>query len=199
MCLALLAAGACRIRTDFDDTVFTCPAASACPDGLTCVDEICVAAADGGGDGDGGGPADGAPTVCELAAQAPDNDGCGAAINLTAGALAAGGTTVYGDTTGYAADLSPSTLPGCTGSPEPGPDAIYALDAQSGDALHAALATEGWSGAMYLLDACATTAACLGGGVDTADIDIAAAGRVYLIVDSTGDAGCYTLQVELIR
>ena len=204
MCLALLAASACRISTNFDDTVFTCPGQSACPDGLLCVDEICVVPADaGGGDGDGGSP-DAALTVCERAAQADNNDGCNVAIDLTTAALAAGGTTAYGDTTGYAGDLSPSTLAGCTGSAEPGPDAVYEIDALAGDMLHASLTTEGWNGAIYLLDGCSTSAACLGGsdelaGIEEADIVIDAADLLYLIVDSTGAAGCYTLEVELIR
>ena len=114
----------------------------------------------------------------------------------------------YGDTTGYANDLAPSVLPGCTGSPEPGPDAVYRLALSAGDTLHAELRTTGHDGAIYLLDGCSLTATCRGGAdalgagaIDQATIAITTTGTYYLVVDasSAGAAGCYALRMSITR
>jgi hypothetical protein len=191
-CLAL-AASACRIHTpDFDDTVFSCSTEEPdCPGGQTCVVDVCMELTE--------------PDAAIEECQPADNDACGDAANVTAAALA--GTTLRGDTTGYANDLVPSVLPGCTESPEPGPDAIYRIDALAGDMLHATLTPEGWNSALYLIDGCSGTAGCLGGddqggsSIDEATIAITADDTYFLVVDSSSasGAGCYALQLELIR
>jgi hypothetical protein len=195
-CLAL-AAVACRIHTpDFDDTTFACSEQDmTCPEGLTCNGTICVDDT----------PDAGTEVDADEACQPADNDACANAIDVTAAALA--GVTLYGDTTGYANDLVPSVLPGCTESPEPGPDAIYRIDAQAGDTVHATLTPVGWNSALYLIDGCSGTATCLGGddqfgsSTDEATIAITTADTYFLVIDSstTSGAGCYTLQLELVR
>lgn len=194
-----LAAAGCRFDADYGDSALRCSAAApACPPGFACVGDVCRRGADGP-------PGDAGPdaSVCELAAAAADNDGCGAAIDLTPAALAAGGATVHGDTTGYTNDLTPSTLPGCTGAPEPGPDALYRLTLAAGDTVHLTLAPEGWTGAVYLIDACTGTAACEGGAAafTAATIPITAAGTYYVVVDAptAGAAGCFTLAARIAR
>lgn len=193
--------GACAFDADYGGTQLRCPSGSPrCPDGQTCVNEVCVASAPGDAPPGDGGPDAG---VCDLAARAPDNDGCGAALDLTAAALVAGGTLAYGDTTGYGNDLTPSTLPGCTGAPEPGPDAIYRLALQPGDTVTATLSPAGWTGAIYVTDACTATAACKGGAAAfaTATVPITTAGTYYVVVDApaSGDAGCFSLAIAVTR
>lgn len=199
LCAVLL--GACAFDADYGGTQLRCPPESpACPEGYACVAEVCVSGSPDGGGPDGAGPD---ATACELATQAPDNDGCGAAIDLTAAALAAGGTTAYGDTTGYANDLTPSTLPGCTGQPQPGPDALYRMTLAPGDTVTLTLSPEGWTGAVYLIDACTGTAGCEGGAAafSQATIAITAAGTYYVVVDAptTGAAGCFALAAAIAR
>jgi len=198
---------ACAFDADYRGTALKCSAAApACPDGYACVADVCVTggAIDAAASGDGPG-GDGAPGpdagVCDLAAQVADNDGCGAAINLTSAALTPGGTIAYGDTRGYANDLVPTSLTGCTGSPEPGPDAIYRLTLAAGDTLTATLESQGWTGAIYVIDACSSTAACKGGAASFAQATapITVAGTYYLVVDSTGAAGCFALSVAVVR
>jgi hypothetical protein len=197
-----LAVGACRIHTpDFDGTDFLCSEDEPdCPPGQRCSGEgMCVDLVDAGAadDAPGGDAAD----LCAPA----DNDACGDAIDVTDQALA--GVTLRGDTTGYANDLSPSILPGCTESPEPGPDAIYSIAGLAGDQLQVTLTPDGWNSAVYLIDGCSGTAACLGGddapgtGIEEATIAIGAADTYYLIVDSSAaaGAGCYELELTLIR
>jgi hypothetical protein len=199
-CLAL-AAVACRIHTpDFDGTDFACSEDEPeCPAGFSCRGGMCER-----DDVDAGEGADAAADANETC-QPVDNDACASALDVTTAALA--GVTLYGDTTGFANDLSPSVLPGCTESPEPGPDAIYQIDALAGDTLHATLTPDGWNSALYLIDGCSGTAACLGGddapgtGIDDATIPIAANDTYFLIVDASlaAGAGCYTLELSLER
>jgi hypothetical protein len=203
---------ACGLDPRYDDTHFRCPPESpTCPEGFTCVAERCeaiagtdAALADAGTDG----APDGPPDVCALAAAAPDNDHCAAAIDLTAAATMPAGATVYGDTTGYASDLNPAIIATCTGAPTPGADAIYKIDAAATDQLVLELALVDSDGALYLLDGCSTGAACLGGEDDTAvgniemrTFSIPATDTYYIVVDSrlttpSGD-GCFTLRARL--
>lgn len=199
-------AAACRFDGSYDGTHLRCSAADPrCPDGFTCVADVCTEPGDATDATDAAGPD---ASVCELAAQAPDNDRCAAALDVTTAARAAGGTMVYGDTTGYAADLAPSTLPGCTGSVEPGPDAIYKLTLQAGDQVALSLAPVAHDGAVYVLDGCSLTASCKGGAdalgagaIDAASVPIAAAGTYYVVVDASlmAAAGCYALSVAITR
>lgn len=195
--LVALFLGACRFDADYGGTELRCPPESpACPDGYACVAEVCVTG--GGTDA----PATDA-SACELAAQAPDNDLCGAAIDLTAAALAAGGTIAYGDTTGYVNNLTPSSLPGCTGEPQPGPDALYRMTLAAGDTVTLTLSPEGWTGAVYLIDACTSTAGCEGGAAafSQASIAITAPGTYYVVVDAPASsaAGCFALAAAIAR
>lgn len=199
--LALALAAACGFDADYGGTMLRCPpGAPTCPAGFTCVAEVCTptGASDGGVDA----------SACALAALAPDNDTCATAIDLTAAALAPGGATAYGDTTGYAADLAPATLPGCTETVEPGPDAVYRLTLAAGDDVTIALAPSSHDAGFYLIDACSLTATCVGGadspgagGQEQRTLTVASAGTYYLVVDAStaSAAGCYTLTVAIAR
>ncbi|MBP9204852.1 MAG: hypothetical protein KBG28_12855 [Kofleriaceae bacterium] len=200
-----LAGAACGFDADYAGTRLRCPGSSpACPPGFTCVAEVCTPADE---TVDASARTDG-PTgsVCERAAAAADNDRCAAAIDLSAAARAAGGATVYGDTTGYAGDFAPVVLPGCTGSVAPGPDAVYRLDLQAGDQLDLTLAPELHDGAVYLLAACGAAATCVGGAdtfgpgaIDEVSLTISTTTTYYLVVDASivTAAGCFTLTVRV--
>lgn len=207
-CLAIAAnVVGCGLDPDYTGTEFRCPPeAPQCPPGFTCQAGVCRPA--GGTDADAGAdaPADGPIDACTAAMQAPDNDQCAAAIDLTAPAMQPAGATVYGDTRGYASDLSPAIIATCTGAPNPGPDAIYRIDATAGAQVMMELAPVDWDGAVYLLDACSGSASCLGGddgmgvgAIDAAMITVPSAGTYYVVVDSqaTARAGCFTLRVRL--
>ena len=210
-CLAGAAiAGGCGLDPDYRNTEFQCPAESPeCPPGFTCEAGVCrpIGAADARADGvSADAPIDGPLDVCALAMQAADNDQCSQAIDLTAAAAQPAGATVYGDTTGYASDLNPAIIATCTGAPNPGPDAIYRVDAPAGTQVVLELAPVDWDGAVYLLDGCAAAASCLGGedgmgigALDMAMITVTAADTYFIVVDSqaTARAGCYTLRVRI--
>ncbi|MBZ0238973.1 MAG: hypothetical protein K8M05_42070 [Deltaproteobacteria bacterium] len=205
--LAVVAAAGltgCAFDADYAGTSLRCPASSPrCPDGYTCVDEVCTrAGATDAGDGDGDAPdASGADAgVCDLAAAEGTRDTCGQARDLTAAASAAGGTRVHGNTTGYANDLTPSTLPDCTTSPEPGSDGIWRITVTAGQTLAVTFSPEGWSGDVYIVDACTATATCEGGGPMFSSVSVTpAAGTYYIVVDARtpSEAGCYHLDVAL--
>ncbi len=197
----LVALAACRFDGDYDGTALSCPPTSpACPPGYACIAERCTRTIDGP-------PGDAGPdaSVCELAALADDNDGCGDSIDLTSDALAPGGARAHGDTTGYANDLTPNSLPDCTGAQEPGPDAVYRLDLAAGDTVHLTLMPESWTGAVYLIDSCTGMVGdtCLGGAGSFSEevIAITAAGTYFIVVDgpSSGAAGCFTLAARIER
>jgi len=211
-CAIALAIAGCGLDPAYDGTHFRCPPeAPTCPPGFACVAGLCElpGTADARVDA-GDGPPDGPPDVCALAAQAPDNDRCSGAIDLTAAARTAAGATVYGDTTGYASDLNPAIIATCTGAPTPGRDAIYRIDGNATDQLVLELAPVDWDAAIYVLDGCSTSAACLGGHDDIAignleqrTIALPATATYYIIVDSrlttataTGD-GCFTLRARI--
>jgi hypothetical protein len=210
---AVVVAAGCGLDPSYDGTHFRCPLeAPTCPAGYTCIAGMCEsgvptdARIDAGPDG----MPDGPPDVCALAALAPDNDVCGAAIDVTAAAVTPAGAIVHGDTTGYASNLNPPIIATCTGAPNPGPDAIYRVDANANDVLRLELALTDWDGAIYVLDGCSAAANCLG-GADTidvgsiempADVTLAATDTYFIVVDSrlttaTG-SGCYTLKVRLL-
>lgn len=195
----------CGLSPRYDDTHFRCPAESPdCPAGFTCVAGTCERVGpDAPTTGDGA--PDATADVCTLAHAAPNNDLCSGAIDVTTAARA-GGATVYGDTTGYASNLNPAIIATCTGAMNPGPDAIYRVDANAGDTLTVTLTPTDWDGAVYVLDGCSGSAGCLGGddqmpagSIDTADIPITTAGTYYVVVDSQqpSRAGCFTLNVAL--
>jgi hypothetical protein len=197
--VASLGAG-CTFDADYGDTQLMCPESSPrCPAGYTCVNTVCVVP--GGPDAatDGAGPDAG---VCELAAMEGENDGCGASRDLTAAASAAGGTVAHGDTTGYVDDLTPSTLPDCTGSPEPGPDAIFRVNLVVGESLAVTLTTDGWLGDVYVTDACTQIADCLDGAMQNTAVTVGpvgTAGTYYIVVDArtAGVSGCFSLSATI--
>lgn len=200
MLVAVGAAGltACSFKADYGDTNLRCPPSSPrCPDGYTCVNEVCTM----GGAEDGGIDAtDAPPSTCDLAIGEGTRDTCGQARDLTPAANLAGGTTVYGNTTGYASDLTPSTLPDCTTSPEPGPDAIWRVTLTAGQSLTVTLMPDGWSGDVYVVDACTPTADCVGGGAMFSPVTVMpTAGMYYIVVDSrsAGVSGCFALDVAI--
>ncbi len=198
---ALAIAAGCGFDADYGDATVTCADVDPrCPAGYQCVAGTCRSSPPPAIDAAGPDA-----SVCALAAQQPDDDRCAAAIDLT---LSATTREVFGDTTGYANDLAPSVLPGCTESPEPGPDAVYRLALTAGDTLHAELRTTGHDGAIYLLDGCSLTATCRGGAdalgagaIDQATIAIATTGTYYLVVDASSAtaAGCYALRLSVTR
>jgi hypothetical protein len=202
--LAVVGASACKPDANYDDTHFRCPAESPeCPDGFSCIAGFCER--DGPDAAGPDGAPDATPDVCELAAQAPDNDLCSGAIDLTTAALTPAGATAYGDTTGYASNLNPPIIATCTGAMNPGPDAIYRVDAAANGTLAVTLTPTDWDGAVYVLDGCSGSATCLGGddqggdgSIDTDAISVTP-GTYYVVVDSQqpGRAGCFTLHVEL--
>jgi hypothetical protein len=190
---------ACSFDADYGGTQLRCPPASPrCPDGYTCVNETCTM----NGGTDGGGPDGVTPDAgaCDLAIGEGTRDTCGQARDLTPAANMAGGTTVYGNTTGYANDLTPSTLPNCTTSPEPGPDAVWRVTITAGQSLTVTFSPEGWSGDVYVINACSSTATCMGGGAMFTPVTLTpAAGTYYIVVDSraAGANGCFALDVEI--
>jgi hypothetical protein len=206
--IAALVSSACGVDRDYDDTRFRCPpSAPDCPDGFTCVAGVCepLSAPDADPDGDGGTP-DGPPDVCALAALAPDNDLCAEAIDVATAARAPGGTTVYGDTTGYGGEVSPGVIVGCTEAPMPGVDAMYRFDATTAETVELELRPLDWDGAIYLLDGCSSSAPCEGGSentgvgaVESATITLDHAATYYVIVDAqtAGRAGCFALDVAI--
>lgn len=192
----------CSFDADYGGTSLACPPSSPrCPDGYTCVNQVCTR--DGTTDAGDATDTSGADAgTCDLAAAEGTRDTCGQARDLTAAASAAGGTRVHGNTSGYANDLTPSTLPDCTTSPEPGPDGIWRVSVTAGQTLTVTFSPEGWSGDVYVIDACTSTATCEGGGPMFSPVSVTpTAGTYYIVVDSrmAGAAGCYALDVALTQ
>jgi hypothetical protein len=216
LCWALiLVGGGCTFDEDYGGTAFQCsPPENRCPAGQECVGGRCVvpgapdaAPADAPPDAaaDGSSP-DAALGVCELAAMAPDNDGCVAAREIL-GAGAPGGVTVYGDTRGYVNDIAPTVPVSCSGNPENGPDAIYEIAATSGQTITATVSPEAYDVGVYILDACASGAMCLDGanmigtGSEVATATVSATKTYFIVVDANAaanpSAGCFALHVTL--
>ena len=157
-------------------------------------------------DAPAGTPDAGGGSVCGMAAAAPDNDTCAAAIDVTTAAGGAGGATVYGDTTGYVDDLIPPT-PGCIGYEMDGPDAIYAVQATAGRTLRATVTPEGWDVGVYILSTCSDAATCtvgadvgFSGDAETVDYVVPTTATYYVVVDgwATSAYGCFTLNVSIL-
>jgi hypothetical protein len=130
-------------------------------------------------------------------------DTCAEAIDITAAASAAGGTTEAGSTAGYTNTLEPPTA--CTVYGEDGPDVIYYVVASSGDNLAVVMTPTGYDGAVYILSNCDNDS-CVAGAdsgfdsdAETLSYPIPADGTYYIVVDSfmTDEFGNYTLAVTL--
>jgi hypothetical protein len=116
---------------------------------------------------------------------------------------AAGGTTVTGDTTGYADDVRPASA--CTGFLPDGPDAIYSVTVNAGVTITAvATPTTGWDISLELVQPCTATPTCLDGsdvisGAETVTYTTTAQGTYFIVVDgyNPGVAGPFSLNVRL--
>lgn len=144
-----------------------------------------------------------APLVDAAMIDAPSNvmpDTCAQAHDITAGALAAGGITLAGNTTGYANDIQPPN--NCSGYIADGPDAIYRISVTAGQMITATL-TASWDSSIELTSDCTLAATCLVGQDDgdpeTFTHTAAAAATLYVIVDSwdPGAFGPYSLNVRI--
>jgi hypothetical protein len=130
-------------------------------------------------------------------------DLCAAAMDVTAGAMAAGGMTVSGDTTSLMNDLSPPAT-GCTGFSNPGPDAIFQVTAAAGQTIRATVRPDLWDASVFIASAC-TSSACVAGAdieidePETTSFAVTTAGTYFVVVDSwqASTAGCYELNVAL--
>ena len=132
-------------------------------------------------------------------------DTCAQAQNLTAAAAMGTGTTVTGNTTGAADDVSSPTGT-CTGYTPDGPDHIYMVTLNAGQRVTAtATPTTSWDISLELVTPCSTSPACLAGsdsvitGAETATYLATAATTVYVVVDgyNPGVAGPYSLLVRI--
>lgn len=138
------------------------------------------------------------------AAMAGNPDTCTQANDLTAAAMGAG-TTVSGNTTGYADDVA--TPSACTGYTSDGPDAIYAVNLTAGQVLTAtATPTSPWDISLELVMPCTITPTCLdgadsgfGGDPEIASYTATSAVTVFVVVDgyNPGVAGAYSLNVRI--
>ncbi len=136
----------------------------------------------------------------------PTNDNCSAPIALTAG------TTVQGDTTVAVDDYDPtSTSAQCTGTGNPGNDAVYSFTPTTSDTYQFTLTVSSRLASLYLLDSCPASGtaitSCLAGAVTAAPNTNATAsfraaltaGTTYfVVVDSptAGSSGPFTLKVD---
>ena len=209
--LATLAATACA-HGEGDDVTD-----AAGPDGSASIDaKIDPIDAEGGTpdaegdtpDAQGGTPdaQSGSPDANDIdAGSGGGGDTCAEAIDLTAAASAAGGTTEVGDSTGYANMLEPPDT--CTDDfGQDGPDVIYYVDAVSGNNLTVVLTPQAHDGAVYILSNCDDDTSCVAGAdamtgsqPETLDYAITADGTYYIVVDSYIPSvyGAYTLAVTL--
>ena len=139
------------------------------------------------------------PVVCGAAGPDP----CTAAMDVTAGAGAAGGITLSGDTAGLANDLSPPAT-GCTGYENDGPDAIYQVTASAGQTIRATVRPNVWDVSVFIASGCMSTA-CVAGAdatytdAETTSFVVATAGTYFVVVDgwAATEMGCYELHVAL--
>lgn len=115
------------------------------------------------------------------------------------------GTTITGDTTGYADDVA--TPSSCTGYTSDGPDAIYAVNLSAGQTVTAiATPTTAWDLSLEIVMPCALAPTCLdgadsgfGGDPETASYTATGAVTVYVVVDgyNPGVEGGYSLNVRI--
>lgn len=147
---------------------------------------------------DAGAPVD----MCTGAELEPDNDVCADALDVTFG-VQCGGAFRYGDTTAYFDNLEPPAA--CTSNfTLDGPDAIYRVEATSGQLITATLTPDqGYDAGLYILSDCLSSAclagidAALAGGIESVSTEAPATGTYYIVVDSwsPGVEGCYSLAV----
>lgn len=149
---------------------------------------------------------DAPPSAIDAGIDAPPGaapDTCVQALDVTAAAMVAGGTTVTGDTTGYVDDVRPAST--CTGFLPDGPDAIYSVTVNAGVTITAvATPTTGWDISLELVQPCAATPTCLDGsdvitGPETVMFTTTAQGTYYIVVDgyNPGVAGPFSLNVRV--
>jgi hypothetical protein len=129
-------------------------------------------------------------------------DTCAMAIDITAAAMTASGTTVTGDLTPFGNDIEPQGT--CTGFNNEGPDAIYVLsNLAAGRVITASVSAPSWDSAIEIVQPCSLNPTCLvgrdGGDPESVTYTTAAAGTYYVIVDSwdVGSFGPYTLTVRV--
>lgn len=151
---------------------------------------------------------DAPPGAIDAGVDAPPGAGpdtCAQAQDLTAAAMMAGGTTVTGNTVGYADDVSlPST---CTNYSTDGPDAIYSVTVNAGAVITAvATPTTNWDISLEIVQPCALMPTCIagrdvgfGGDPETITYTAAAQGTYFIVVDgfNPGIAGPYSLNVRV--
>jgi hypothetical protein len=149
---------------------------------------------------------DAPPSAVDAGIDAPPGaapDTCAQALDVTAGAMQAGGVTMTGDTSGYADDVRPASA--CTGFLPDGPDAIYSVTVNAGVTITAvATPTTGWDISLELVQPCAATPTCLDGsdaitGPETVMFTTTAQGTYYIVVDgyNPGVAGPFSLNVRV--
>jgi hypothetical protein len=130
-----------------------------------------------------------------------NGDTCGMAIDITAAAMAPGGTVITGNLTGFTNAIQPAAA--CTGYNNDGPDAIYVLSNLPAGRVINASVTAPWDSAIEIVQPCTFAPTCLA-GQDNGDPEAVshttmAAGTFYVIVDSwdPGSFGPYTLTVTV--
>lgn len=212
-CAADLARQQCQIQ---------CGQGDVCPSGMRCgIDDFChtdgdngascLVRGDGGlplddaGDGDDAGERpDGGLTVCQRAAQVPDNDDCASALDLTEAAAAEGGVEVAGDIRMYS-DIGTDTS--CVAA-RSGPDAVYDFTLELGEEVTVTVtpASPNMNVSIWVgLLGCGEPLLCFGvddsgpGGSETLSYDTEEVEDVQFIVDSGPGGGCFTLHAELIE
>lgn len=179
--LALWAMTGCRFDADYQGGTFRC-SDGVCPEGLTCVAEVCV---------DPSRP-DAAPFDAPPSART-----CADPEPLAGGAP----VTVAGDTTGGTNHVSAM----CGGGILNAPDEVFHLLAEPGDDLDVSIAGDAIIEA-YVVSSCVappSTPPCSGGATATVGNPIALtglpAGDVFVVVDGDSAAlgGSYELTVHL--
>ncbi|MBZ0236082.1 MAG: hypothetical protein K8M05_27385, partial [Deltaproteobacteria bacterium] len=146
-----------------------------------------------------------APSAVDGGVDAPPGavpDTCAQALDITAGAMQAGGITVTGNTTGLIDDVRP---PSCTGFLPDGPDAIYSVTVNAGVTITAvATPTTSWDISLELVQPCSLMPTCHDGsdvisGPETVMFTTATQGTYYIVVDSwdAAVAGPYSLNVRV--
>jgi hypothetical protein len=130
-------------------------------------------------------------------------DLCASAMDMTSGAIVAGGMTVNGDTSALMNDLSPPAT-GCTGYSNPGPDAIFQVTASAGQTIRATVRSDLWDASVFIASACMNSACVAGADAEfdepeTTSFTVATAGTYFVVVDSwdASTAGCFELTVAI--
>jgi hypothetical protein len=140
-------------------------------------------------------------SVCDLATH--DNDSCTGIKELVHG------ETVYGDTTGYTSDQN-LLATDCTSNVSNAGDAVYKVEATTGQTITATLTPDGpgdWDPALYIVDACVSPTCLVGSDQlganlsEQVELPVSADATYYIIVDGATPIaayeGCYVLTVEV--